>query len=49
MERKIGKPAWQPGDRILLAGLSRLLPRSAFSSPRRSQTTWRQASVGSLG
>jgi putative transposase len=23
MERKIGKPAWQPGDRILLAGLSR--------------------------
>src|SRR5215470_3092048 len=32
MERKIGKPAWQPGDRILLAGLSRLLPRSGFSS-----------------
>src|SRR5215470_16841853 len=32
MERKIGKPAWQPGDRILLAGLGRLLPRSGFSS-----------------
>ncbi len=32
MERKIGKPAWQPGDRILLAGLSRLLPRSGLPS-----------------
>jgi putative transposase len=30
MERKVGKPAWQPGDRILLAGLSRLLPRSGL-------------------
>ena len=32
MERKIGKPDWQPGDRIPLAGLSPLLPRSGFSS-----------------
>jgi putative transposase len=32
LERKVGKPAWQPGDRILLAGLSRLLPRSGLSS-----------------
>ena|SRR5215472_1751484 len=32
LERKVGKPAWQPGDRILLADLSRLLPRSGFSS-----------------
>jgi putative transposase len=32
MERKISKPAWQPGDRILLAGLSRLLPRSGLQS-----------------
>ena len=32
LERKVGKPAWQPGDRILLAGLSRLLPRSGLPS-----------------
>ena len=32
LERKVGKPVWQPGDRILLAGLSRLLPRSGLSS-----------------
>src|SRR5215510_6375237 len=32
LERKVGKPAWQPGDRILLAGLSRLLPRSGLAS-----------------
>src|SRR5215831_9821368 len=32
LERKLGKPRWQPGDRILLASLSRLLPRSAWSA-----------------
>lgn len=32
IERKVGKPGWQPGDRLLLAGLSRLLPRSGWSS-----------------
>src|SRR5215472_8008954 len=30
VERRVGKPAWQPGDRLLLAALSRLLPRSAW-------------------
>ena len=32
LERKVGKPAWQPADRILLAGLSRLLPKSGLPS-----------------
>src|SRR5215469_3105827 len=32
LERKVGKPAWQPADRILLAGLSRLLPESGLPS-----------------
>jgi putative transposase len=32
LERRVGKPAWQPGDRILLACVSRLLPRSGLSS-----------------
>jgi len=32
LERKAGKPAWQPADRILLAGLSRLLPKSSLPS-----------------
>jgi putative transposase len=32
LERKVGKPGWQPPDRILLAGLSRLFARSALSS-----------------
>jgi hypothetical protein len=32
LECKVGKSAWQPGDRILLAGLCRLLPRSGLSS-----------------
>jgi putative transposase len=32
LERKVGKPAWQPGDRFLLAALSQLLPRSAWSA-----------------
>jgi putative transposase len=31
LERKVGKPAWQPGDRILLAALGQLLPRSGLS------------------
>ena len=37
LERKVGKPAWQPADRMLLATLSRLLPRSSLrvtSSPQ---------------
>jgi len=32
LERKLGKPRWQPGDRLVLASLSRLLPRSAWSA-----------------
>src|SRR5215475_8543090 len=32
LERRVGKPAWQPGDRFLLAALSRLLPRSGWSA-----------------
>src|SRR5215813_12169224 len=32
LERKAGKPAWQPGDRLLLAAISQFLPRSALSS-----------------
>jgi hypothetical protein len=32
LERKLGKPRWKPGDRLLLASLSRLLPRSAWSA-----------------
>jgi putative transposase len=32
LERKVGKPAWQPGDRLLLAALSRLLLRSGFDA-----------------
>src|SRR5215510_4794326 len=27
LERKVGKPAWQPADRILLAGLHDICPR----------------------
>ena len=32
LERKVGKPRWQPADRLLLANLSRLMPRSRWSS-----------------
>src|SRR5215467_4105961 len=32
LERRVGKPAWQPGDRLLLAALSGLLPRSVWSA-----------------
>ena len=32
LEREVGKPAWQPADRILLAGLSRQLPKSGLPS-----------------
>ena len=32
LERRVGKPAWQPADRLLLAALSRLLPRSGWSA-----------------
>jgi len=32
LERKVGKPRWQPGDRMVLASLSRLLPRSMWSA-----------------
>ncbi len=32
LERKVGKPAWQPGDRILLACLSRLFRRTGLPS-----------------
>src|SRR5215471_10544802 len=30
LERKVGKRAWQPGDRIVLSVLSQLLPRSGL-------------------
>src|SRR5215471_14391242 len=39
LERKVGKPAWRPGDRILLAALSRLLPRSGLPSLLPKQET----------
>ena len=32
LERKVGKPAWQPGDRLLLAAISQFLTRSGLSS-----------------
>src|SRR5215471_3633602 len=32
LERKVGKPAWQPGDRLLLAALMRLLRRSSLDA-----------------
>ena len=32
LERKLGRPRWQPGDRLVLACLSRLLRRSAWSA-----------------
>ena len=32
LERKVGKPTWQSGDRILLAAVSKLLPRSNWSA-----------------
>ena len=30
--RNLGKPPWQPGDRLVLAALGRLLPKSAWSA-----------------
>jgi len=32
LERKLGQPRWQPADRLILATLSRCLPRSAWST-----------------
>src|SRR5262247_3919999 len=32
LERKVGKPVWQPADRLLLAALSRLLRRSSLDA-----------------
>ena len=32
LERRVGKPDWQPGDRLSLAAFSRLLPRSGWSA-----------------
>ena len=46
LERKVGKPAWQPGDRLLLAALSRLrlLRRSSLDAllprPETRQRKW---------
>ena len=31
-ERQVRRPRWQPADRLLLTGLSRALPRSAWSA-----------------
>ena|SRR5215831_15513873 len=41
LERKVGKPAWQPGDRLLVAALSRLLRRDRVRpwTPRRVRRT----------
>src|SRR5215468_8619944 len=33
LERKVGKPVWQSGDRLLLAALSRLLRRASLDAP----------------
>src|SRR5499427_1156762 len=42
LERKVGKPAWQPGNRLLLAALSRLLRRSSLDAlPPRPETLLR--------
>ena len=32
LERQVGRPRWQPADRMLLAAISRALPRSAWRS-----------------
>ena len=32
LERKVGKPRWQPGDRLVLANLSQLPPKSQWSA-----------------
>ena len=32
LERQVGRPRWQPSDRLLLTSLSRLLPRPTWSS-----------------
>ena len=32
LERKVGPPRWQPADRLLLAAISRALPRPAWRS-----------------
>ncbi len=40
LERRVGKPTWQPADRLLLAALSRLLPRSGWSALLPRPETW---------
>src|SRR5215813_9631022 len=47
LERKLGKPRWQPGDRLVLASLSRLLPRSAWSALLPSPATLPRGSATS--
>ncbi len=32
LERRVGRPRWQPTDRLLLAALSRVLPRPDWRS-----------------
>ncbi len=32
LQRQVRRPRWQPGDRLLLAALSRRLPRTAWAS-----------------
>ena len=46
LEHKVGKPAWQPGDRVLLAALSQLLPRSAWVYPTGAERRGRPLSPG---
>src|SRR5215510_3975812 len=42
LARKAGKPAWQPGDRLVLAAISQFLPRPfqlGFGSPNGGRQT----------
>lgn len=32
LERQVGRPRWQPADRLLLAAVSRVLPRPDWQS-----------------
>ncbi len=49
LKRTAGRPRWQPGDRVVLAALSRLLPRPAWCSLLVSPETvvrWHRQLVG---
>jgi hypothetical protein len=40
LQRQVGRPKVEPGDRVLLAALSRLLPRERWSSFELAADTW---------